>query len=311
MSFASGNPGEQETWPPLPYEDWEPTKQTLHRYTQIVGKIRMGLSPFQNHWWHTTLLLDTRGLTTGPMPDGDREVEIAFDFLDHRLLITTGDGQQRELDLREQPVCADFYNGLFAALDELGIDVDIHAMPYDLGDSPPFAQDTINRSYDADAVSRFWRILAATDRVLAEFRSNFNGKASPIQLFWHSFDLAHARYSGLPAPVDPQADPVSAEAYSHEVIAFGFWPGDDRKTPYPAFYSYTAPEPDGLSDERLEPADAEWQDTGTGSLAILPYEAVRESADPHAVLLSFYESAYRAGAGRADWDIEGFSTRAV
>jgi Family of unknown function (DUF5996) len=295
-------------WPPLPYADWEPTKQTLHRYTQIVGKIRMALVPFRNHWWHVTLLLDARGLTTGPMPYEDREVEIRFDFLDHRVQVITSDGGERALQLGQRPACADFYRELFGVLNELGIEVAIHPEPFDLGDSPAFPLDTIHCSYDADAVARFWRILAATEHVLARFASRFNGKASPVQLFWHSFDLAHARYSGRPAPVPSGADPVTAEAYSHEVIAFGFWPGDDRRTPYPAFYSYTAPEPDGLTGAPLQPTAAEWQDTGNGSLAILPYDAVRATADPAATLLDFYCSAYDAGADAAGWDIEAFDT---
>lgn len=246
-------------WPSLPYADWEPTKQTVHRYTQIIGKVRMALTPPLNHWWHVTLLPATRGLTTGPMPDGDRYVEIVFDMLDHRIVVASSDGRSRTLELTHRPACA---------------------------------------------VTRFWHVLASTERVLARFRSGFAGKASPVHLFWHSFDLAHARYSGRRAPAAPGADPVTAEAYSHEVVAFGFWPGDDRRTPFPAFYSYTAPEPAGLADRPLEPAAAAWQDTGSGSLAVLPYDDVRESADPAATLLAFYESAYAAGAHGAGWDLE-------
>ena len=294
----------QTDWPPLPYAEWEPTKQTVHRYTQIIGKIRMALVPPLNHWWHVTLLPATRGLTTGPMPYGDRYVEILLDLLDHRLLVTSTDGRSRTIELTHRPACADVYHEVFAALAALDVEVEIHAEPFDLGDSPPFAQDRVNDAYDTDAVTRFWRVLASTDRVLARFRSGFAGNASPVHLFWHSFDLAHARFSGRPAPVAPDADPVSAEAYSHEVIAFGFWPGDDRRTPFPAFYSYTAPEPEGLADRPLEPTGAAWQDTGSGSLAVLPYDAVRESADPAATLLAFYESAYEAGARSAGWDLE-------
>ena len=224
-----------DRWPPLPYEDWLPTKQTVHRYTQMVGKVRMALVPFRNHWWHVTLYVTARGLSTGPMPAGDREAEIAFDLVDHRLVVTTSDGGHRALDLTRRPACADVYADLFAALD-------------DLGDSPPFDEDREHRDYDPDAVHRWWRVLAMTQRVLDRFRGRFAGKASPVHLFWHGFDLAHARYSGRPAPVPEGADPVGAEAYSHEVVAFGFWPGDDRLTPYPAFYSYTSPEPDGLRD---------------------------------------------------------------
>jgi hypothetical protein len=291
-------------WPPLPYAAWEPTKQTLHRYIQIVGKVRMALTPPRNHWWHVTLYVGTRGLTTGPMPDGDRHVEIAFDLLDHRLVVTTSDGGLQALELRDRPACADVFHALFAALAELGVHPEIRPEPFDLGDSPPFAQDTVHAAYDADAVERFWRVLAATERVLTAFAGGFTGKASPVHLFWHSFDLAHARYSGRRAPVAPDADPVTAEAYSHEVIAFGFWPGDDRRTPFPAFYSYTAPEPPGLASHPLGPPAAAWQDTGAGSLAILPYEDVRTAADPAGVLLDFLEHAYRAGAASAGWDLE-------
>jgi hypothetical protein len=180
-------------------------------------------------------------------------------------------------------------------------------VPFDLGDSLPFAEDSIHDAYDADAVARFWQTVADTDRVLSELAGRFNGKASPVHLFWHGFDLAHARYSGRRAPVAAEADPVTREAYSHEVIAFGFWPGDERATPFPAFYSYTAPEPAGLSDLPLEPAAAGWTDTGNGSLAVLPYDAVRESGDPHRTVLDFYESAYLAGAAAAAWDVAGFS----
>ena len=290
-------------WPPLAYADWEPTKQTLHRYTQIIGKIRMALTPPLNHWWHVTLLPATRGLTTGPMPYGDRYIEIVLDLVGHRVLLTSTDGKSRALELRLRPACADVYADLFAALSALDVEVEINPRPFDLGDSPPFAEDRVNGVYDPDAVTRFWRVLASTERVLARFRSGFAGKASPVHLFWHSFDLAHARYSGRPAPVGPHADPITAEAYSHEVIAFGFWPGDEHRTPYPAFYSYTAPEPDGPTDQPL-PAPAEWQDTGSGSLAVLPYDAVREAPDPAQTLLEFYESAYRAGAQCAGWDLE-------
>jgi hypothetical protein len=296
------------TWPALAYADWEPTKQTLHRYMQIVGKIRMALVPFRNHWWHVTLLPATRGLTTGPMPVDDRDVEIEFDLLDHRLLMTTSDGGERVLELGRRPACADFYHDLFGALHELRVDVEIHPEPFDLGDSPAFPADRIHDSYDEDAVARYWRILVGTEHVLSRFASRFNGKASPIHLFWHSFDLAHARYSGRPAPVPDGADRVTAQAYSHEVIALGFWPGDDRHTPYPAYYSYTSPEPDGLANESLEPAEARWQGTGSGSLAVLPYDAVRTASNPGGTLLEFCESAYQAGARCAGWDTAAMAT---
>jgi hypothetical protein len=284
------------SWPPLPYAEWEPTKQTLHRYAQMVGKVRMALVPPLNHWWHVTLYVSARGLTTGPMPAGDRTAEIELDFVDHRAHVRASDGGHAGFALGSP--CARFYDDLFAALDTLGIEVEILATPFDLGDSPPFAEDTVHDAYDADAVARCWHVLRLTAAALGAFRSSFVGKQSPVQLFWHSFDLAHARFSGREAPPMPGADPITAEAYSHEVIAFGWWPGDDRRTPYPAFYSYTAPEPDGLRERPLEPPSAAWHDTGNGSLAILPYDAVRAGED----LAAFFESAYRAGAEAAGWD---------
>ena len=291
-------------WPPLPYADWEPTKQTLHRYTQMVGKVRMALVPFRNHWWHVTLYVSTRGLTTGPMPCGDRHAEIELDLLGHRAVVRTSDGGEESFAMPANSACADFHARLFGALSALGVDVEIRDEPYDLGDSPAFGEDRIHDSYDPDAVTRYWRVLASTERVLGRLLAGFAGKASPVHLFWHSFDLAHGRYSGRRAPVAADADRVSAEAYSHEVIAFGFWPGDERTTPFPAFYSYTAPEPDGLRAHPLAPGAASWQAAGEGSLALLPYDDVRAAADPDATLLAFYESAFAAGAGAAGWDLE-------
>lgn len=288
-------------WPELPYADWRPTKETLHRYTQIVGKVRLALVPPRNHWWHVTLAVTTRGLSTGPMPDGDRDVEIAFDLVDHRLVVTTSDGDDRSFALADRPDCADFYAQLFAILDELGVDVGIRTGAYDLGDSPALSDDRVNGTYDADAVTRFWRVLGSTRRVLDRLGTGYEGKASPVHLFWHSFDLAHARYSGRRAPVAEGADAVTAEAYSREVIAFGFWPGDERTTQYPAFYSYTAPEPADLTAHALRPDAATWSASGGGHLALLPYDAVRGADDPAGELLAFYESAFAAGATSANW----------
>jgi hypothetical protein len=296
------------SWPSLPYEDWEPTKQTLHRYCQIVGKVRMALVPPRNHWWHVTLYASARGVTTGPMPCADETAEIELDLVEHRLNVRTSAGRTAGFPLRDRLSCATFYADLFAALRDVGVEAEIHAEPYDLGDSPAFPEDTMHDSYDAGAVERWWRILRLTDQVLAVFAGRFNGKTSPTQLFWHGFDLAHARFSGRRAPAMPDADRVTREAYSHELIAFGWWPGDDRTTPYPAFYSYTSPEPDALRERPLSPGDAAWQDTGNGSLAILPYDAVRTAADPRSALLGFYESAYTAGAAAAGWDAGAFST---
>src|SRR3954453_8588220 len=292
--------------PELDYASWRDTKETVHRFSQIVGKLRMSLVPFRNHWWHVTLYVSARGLSTGPMPyGGDGSLaEVELDFLDHRLRVRTSDGREAGFALRDRVPCADFYADLGAALAETGVDAELNPRPFDLGDSPAFPEDRTHDRYDADAVERFWRILRLTDLVLARFGSGFVGKASPRHLFWHSFDYAHARYSGRRAAVAEAAGRVEAEAYSHEVIAFGWWPGDERRTPFPAFYSYTAPEPDGLREQPLEPAAAAWQDTGNGSLAVLPYDDVRTAADPEATLLAFFASAYRAGASTAGWDPE-------
>lgn len=292
------------SWPVLPYEDFKPTKQTLHRYVQILGKLRMSLVPPRNHWWHVTLAVSAHGLTTGPMPAGDGRttLEVELDLLEHELRIRTSDGRTSGFPLRDRLACARFYSDLGTALREVGLDLRLNPTPYDLGDSPAFPEDTLHDRYDADAVTRFWTILRRTEEVLARFGSRFSGKASPVQLFWHGFDLAHSRYSGRRAPDRPGVDAVTAEAYSHEVIAFGWWPGDDRRTPFPAFYSYTYPEPDGLRDRPLDADGAEWQDTGTGSLAVLPYDAVRTARNPAGTLMRFYESAYDAGARLAGWD---------
>ena len=295
-------------WPELPYREWQATKETLHRYTQIVGKIRMALTPFRNHWWHATLYVSASGLTTGPMRHGDMTVEMDFDFVHQRMRFRTSEGRESLFALRDGLAVAGFYDGALESLDDVGVRVAINPAPFDLGDGPAFPSDTKHHIYDAEAVERWWRILRLTDHQLARFAARFNGKASPTHLFWHSFDLAHARYSGRRAPAAGGLDPVTAEAYSHEVIAFGWWPGDDRTTPYPAYYSYTAPEPENLTRRGLEPEDAAWHTVGSGSLAILPYDAVRAAPDPGDALLRFFESAYRAGAESANWDVHALAT---
>ncbi len=296
------------TWPELAYDDWKATKETLHRYTQIVGKVRMALMPPRNHWWHVTLLVSPDGVTTGPMPYGDHTVEIEFDVVHQRMRFRSSEGRHALFPLRGPLPVARFHEQVFEALRSIGVRVAIDARPFDLGESPAFAVDEAHREYDSEAVERWWRILRHTDHTLARFASRFNGKASPAHLFWHSFDLAHARFSGRPAPAADGLDPISADAYSHELIAFGWWPGDARTTPFPAYYSYTAPEPAALIERELRPDEADWQAAGSGSLAILPYDSVRASADPAATLLDFFESAYRAGAGSAGWDIEALAT---
>lgn len=297
-----------QAWPALPLEEWRSTKETLHRYSQMVGKVRLALVPFRNHWWHVTLAVDSRGLTTGPMPVGDgRVLQVHLDLREHRCELHDSAGASRRFGLVDGLACATFHDQLFAALSDLGVEVDIDATPYDL-DGPRFPDDVHHDSYDAEAVTRYWQILVSSADVLGEFAGWFNGKQSPVQLFWHSFDLALNRFSGRRAPVRSDAGVVEAEAYSHEVISFGFWPGDDA-VPYPAYYSYTAPAPDGLTDQPLQPDAATWDvDAGTANL---PYDAVRGSGDPRAVLLAFLQSAYLAGATRAGWDVDDLATRAA
>ena len=301
-------PTARSAWPALPLDAWAETKATVHRYCQIVGKVRMALVPFRNHWWHVTLYPDTRGITTGPMPAGDgRALEIAFDLIDHRLVVSTSDGQTESLPLADGVACMDVYRGLFAILGRFGVNVTIRPAPFDLP-GPLLSEDREHHTYDAEMVTSYWTVTRAVADVLGEFAGWFNGKQSPVHLFWHSFDLALARYSGRPAPLRPGADPVTAEAYSHEVIAFGFWPGD-QKTAYPALYSYTAPAPPGLTDQPLLPAAATWNpDAGS---TYLPYDAVRATASPRVTILEFLTSAYQAGARCAGWDVTAFATRAA
>lgn len=300
--------GSEGAWPPLPLDEWRATKDTLHRYCQMLGKVRLDLHPFRNHWWHVTLRLDATGLTTGPMPVGDgRLAEVRLDLVDHACEVRDSSMRPVRFSLQPDLSCAVVHDRLFDALQTLHIPASIDPRPYDL-DGPPFPEDRVTRHYDADAAHRYWRVIASSTMVLEEFAGWFNGKHSPVHLFWHSFDLAHARYSGRRAPARDGAGLVEAEAYSHEVIAFGFWPGDDN-VPYPAYYSYTAPAPDGLADQPLEPSKAAW-DADAGS-AMLPYDAVRTAEDPRTTLLGFFQSAYRAGARTPGWDIGALATRAA
>ncbi|HEX2054098.1 MAG TPA: DUF5996 family protein, partial [Actinomycetota bacterium] len=291
-----------DRWPPLPYPDWADTRWTLHRYSQVVGKVRMELMPFRNHWWHVTLLPGTRGLTTGPMPVADgRSVEIQFNFVGHRLMVLDSDGRSEDFPLAHGLACRDFYSQTFDLLAALGVDVSINPTAYEL-EGPLLSEDAEHDAYDAKAVERYWTILRRTSDVLNRLAGRFNGKQSPAQLFWHSFDLAQARFSGRPAPPRPGADPETKEAYSHEVISFGFWPGDD-KVPNASFYSYTAPAPPGLTDQPLSTPAAFWnKEAGT---AYLPYDDVRKADNPDETLLGFFESTYQAGARTAGWDIDG------
>jgi hypothetical protein len=292
------------TLPQLHLDDWRATKDTLHLYSQILGKIRLATAAPRNHWWNAPLYVDVRGLTTRRLHHRDTTFEITIDFVDHALIVRTADGRTKSFELASGVPVADLDARIHATLKELGIDVAIKEEPFGVPMITPFAQDVEHASWDREAIERFGRILDWSDSVLEEFSGWFNGKTSPVHLFWHSFDLAVTRFSGRPrAPID--ADPVTQEAYTHEVISFGYWPGDDNLGDA-AYYSYTAPEPDGLRDQPL-PAGA-WTDSGTGSLAILPYEAVRTARAPRTTLLAFCQSAYEAGARLAGWDTTSFQS---
>lgn len=288
------------TLPPLPLDEWEPTKNTLHLYLQIIGKVRLKLTPRVNHWWHIPYYLSARGLTTSPIPYAKGTFEVEFDFIDHQVHFTTSNGERRDLALSPRPV-AEFYREAMATLDSLGVDVKIVARPYGVPMTEPFAEDTTHCSYDREYVERFFTILAWSDKVFKEFRGRFIGKATPVHLFWHSFDLAATRFSGRPAPIADGADAVTREAYSHEVISAGFWAGD-LNVRGAAYYAYAAPEPKGLSGLPLSPSAAKWVDSNGSSMALLMYDDVRQSPTPREDVLAFLESSYQAGARLADWD---------
>lgn len=288
--------------PALPLNEWEQTKTTLHLWAQIVGKVRMASTPPRNHWWHVPLYVDVRGLTTRRVPArGAVSFEVRFDFIEHRLVVSTNRGTVRSFELVDGLSVAQFDEKLHAALDLLGIDLAIREIPFGLPTTTPFPRDHEHAAYDSDAVERFWRILDWTDHVFEEFAGWYCGKTSPAHLYWHSFDLALTRFGGRRAPPLPDTDPVTREAYSHELISFGFWAGDENVRE-PAYYSYPAPEPEGLRRRRLHPDEAFWSTHGSGALALLPYDAVRGAADPRTALLAFLESAYRAGADASGWD---------
>jgi Family of unknown function (DUF5996) len=289
-------------FPPLPLEEWEETKETLHRYAQIVGKIRLEYSPFRNHWWHVPLYVTTRGLTTSPIPYRNLTFEVSFDLIDNRLVVSTSEDGGFAFAMDDLPV-AQFYQRLFDGLGALGIDASINAKPFELDDEDTLEENTFHCVCDGEYLRRYWRVLVQVDQIFKEFAGRFNGKTSPVQLYWHSFDLAVTRFSGTRAPEREGADKVTREAYSHEVISFGFWPGD-RNVRSPAFYSYTAPEPDGLTDQPLEPEAAFW--APEGGMALLMYDDLRKAGSPKDALLEFLESAYRAGTRTAGWDVEEF-----
>jgi hypothetical protein len=295
------------TFPEIPLDAWRPTKNTLHLYCQIVGKIRLAMHPRLNHWWHVPLYVSPRGLTTRTIPFGGGNFEIEFDFRDHALKIYTSAGQTEDFALYDGLTVADFYGSLFSNLGKLGIEPDIKPIPYEAPSTTPFSEDRENKSYDKKYVERFHQILVAVDDIMQEFRGRFLGKSTPVHMFWHSFDLALTRFSGRSATVRDGANRVEREAYSHEVISFGFWFGDDKTVPAPAFYAYAAPEPDGLADEQLTPDTAKWAESNGAHLAVLLYDDVRSSTNSRGVILEFLESAYQAGAKSAGWDVEGLT----
>ncbi len=300
---STSNALQPEQWPSLPYDAWKDTYTTLHMWMQIVGKIRLARTPWCNHSWHVALYVTARGLTTSPIPYGQRTFQIDFDFIDHQLFIETSDGEVRMLTLRPRTV-ADIHHELFAKLSEVGLDIKINTMPSEVADGIPFDKDHVHASYDAEYANRFWRALVQTDRVFKEFRSRYIGKCSPVHFFWGAVDLAVTRFSGRTAPQHPGGVPglpnwVAREAYSHEVSSCGFWPGGGL-LPYPVFYSYAYPEPQGFNAAQLRPVGAVY-DSNLREF-VLPYDDVRQAASPDAMLLEFLQSSYEAAANLGKWD---------
>ena len=289
---------EDLAWPPLLLAEWEPTRATLHMWTQIVGKVRLALAPRLNHWWSVVLYVNSRGLTTSAIPCGERALEIQFDFLKHVLEIKMSDGSVRTLALAPRSV-ADFYREFMDALASLGVRVKIWPMPVEIPNPIRFDEDRVHNSYNPAHAQRFWRALVCVDSVFGEFRARFIGKSSPVHFFWGSFDLAVTRFSGRRAPERPGADKMTREAYSHEVISVGFWPGNEGVIDA-AFYAYAVPEPTGFSAAAIRPAAAFYDKKM--SEYFLPYENVRRSADSRATLLEFAQSTYEAGASLGNWD---------
>jgi Family of unknown function (DUF5996) len=293
----------QVPWPELPTATWRDTCETLHLWTQIVGKIRFARSPWLNHSWHVALYVTARGLTTSPIPDGTSSFQIDLDLIDHDLRISTSNGTKRQFALAGQSV-ASFYAAMMADLAELGIHIAIDEMPSELPEPVRFSIDNKHATYDPHAVRRFFQILVNADRVFKQFRTGFLGKASPVHFFWGSFDLAVTRFSGRRAPRHPGGvphlpDDVACEAYSHEECSAGFWPGGGA-IDYPAFYSYAYPEPKGFRTAQVRP-DAAFFSEALGEF-ILPYDAVRTAAEPDQALLEFLQTSYEAAANAAQWD---------
>ncbi len=296
-----------ELWPSLPYEAWKETLDTLHMWTQIVGKVRMELSPVVNHWWHVTLYVTSRGLTTSPIPYQGSTFAVNFDFIDHHLTILTSDGTTKTLPLIPRSVAA-FYREFMACLHALGIEVTINTLPSEVRNPIRCDEDEVHISYDPVYAHRFWRILVQIDTVMQRYRSPFLGKSSPVHFFWGSFDLALTVFSGRRAPERPGVDQMTREAYSHEEISCGFWPGDDR-FPEPTFYAYTYPEPPGLKIASIRP-EAAFYSQELGEF-LLRYDDVRSASSPEQALLELFQSTYEAGATLAKWDREALERRVI
>lgn len=293
----------QEFWPALPLEEWQETYATLHMWCQIIGKIRLAYAPFVNHWWQVPFYVTARGMTTSSMPNGRDTFQIDFDFLDHRLVLETSTGGSGEIELASRSV-ADFYKEVMDMLHSLGIKARIWTQPVEIENPIPFEQDTVHATYNPEHANRFWRALAQADRVLAEFRSGFVGKCSPVHFFWGSFDLAVTRFSGRRAPAHPggvpnMADWITRRAYSHECSSCGFWPGGGA-LPEPAFYAYAYPEPNGFKEYPIRPEQAFYSEEMQEF--ILRYEDVRTSDRPERMLLDFLQDTYEAAAERGGWD---------
>jgi Family of unknown function (DUF5996) len=296
-----------ELWPALPYEAWRDTCQTLHMWTQIVGKVRMELSPFLNHWWHVTLYVTPRGLTTSAIPYHGSSFEVIFDFHEHTLFIRTSEGTTKALPLIPRSV-ASFYREFMDCLLALGIQVTINTLPSEVRNPIRCDEDKVHASYDPLCARRFWRILEQTATVMQRFRAPFLGKASPVHFFWGSFDLAVTLFSGRRAPEPPGADRMTRESMSHEEISCGFWPGDER-FPAPAYYAYIYPEPPGLPAATIRPKEAFYShDMGE---FLLRYDDVRNATSPEQALLEFFQSTYEAGATLAQWDRESLERKAT
>ncbi len=297
-----------QSWPALPCAQWDDTRATLHLWTQVVGKIRLRYSPPANHWWQVPLYVTCRGLTSSPIPYGDRTFQIDFDFCAHQLQFETSAGQRASFELAPMSV-ATFYSKTIDTLHSLGIDVQIWTTPVEIPDRTPFEEDHQHASYDQDFAKRFWHVLIQADRLMKQFQSGYLGKQSPVHFFWGSFDLATGRFTGRRAPdhgpVPNTPLRVVREAYSHEVSSVGFWPGAGNIDA--AFYAYIYPEPEGYGDRPVKPADAYY--SAEMREFFLPYEAVRNAPSPDAAVLDFFQSTYEAGATLANWDRAGLERR--